>query len=432
MELRLTQLNSLQLFQVLRYGSIFLTSIFVSNLLGNKLLVGQYETMLLYGNSFFFFWLSGITANLFPIRSSLHGKEREILFYNAFILISVLSLLFSGLVVGFSWIDTTVTDKPLFALYAAYIFINAPTYLVEFVFLLEKRFTGVIIYGVLIFSAQVLVSTLPLLFGYSLYETVMGLMFLSIAKYLFLLKVLRQYSTASVDLKLLKQILMISAPLVFSLLLSGSIEYINGFIIKGNFSMEAFADYRIGAREFPLFLIMCNSMSNVMSGRLAETQRDGDLQKGLAELKEKTNKLMHLLFPLGIIFILFSKNIFHFLYPAFDRSYIIFNFYVLLLISRLVFPQTILLGLRQNKSIAWASVIEILVNIILANILLKFMSIQGVATAMVVAFIAEKIFLISACKSKGINYLELIPGKTYLLYSTILLIVFFLSTFSLI
>jgi len=114
--------------------------------------------------------------------------------------------------------------------------------------------------------------------------------------------------------------------------------------------------------------------------------------------------------------------------PDFKDSALIFNIYLLLLISRVLFPQTILIGLKKTGFILWVSVIELVINVALSLILVQIMGLIGVAVATVIAFACEKIMMISY------NYFQLkIPLSSYLnvrmyvLYSGLLVGSFLLS-----
>ena len=117
--------------------------------------------------------------------------------------------------------------------------------------------------------------------------------------------------------------------------------------------------------------------------------------------------------------VLFNEN--------FIRSADIFLIYLLLIIPRLVFPQTILIGLKKTRIILIASFIEIVLNIFLSLYLVQIYGLVGIALATVIVFIIEKGFLIAYNYFKlHIKPNEYIPVATHLIYSFLLAILFVL------
>ena len=92
-----------------------------------------------------------------------------------------------------------------------------------------------------------------------------------------------------------------------------------------------------------------------------------NLDEGLKELKEKSGKLMHLFFPLTIMLLLVSPYIYRYRFSEnFVYSAQIFNIYLLLIISRVLFPQTILTGMGKNKYLLVSAILEIIINVSLS------------------------------------------------------------------
>ena len=74
--------------------------------------------------------------------------------------------------------------------------------------------------------------------------------------------------------------------------------------------------------------------------------------------------MMHRLIPLGILLMLSSKWIFPAVFNAqFSDSYVYFNIYLLLLIPRLIFPQSVLIAGGQTRVQLYISIAEFVVNI---------------------------------------------------------------------
>ena len=91
----------------------------------------------------------------------------------------------------------------------------------------------------------------------------------------------------------------------------------------------------------------------------------------------------------------------------------------------MVFPQTVLIGMKKTKQILFISLIEILLLISLSLLLINFMGIRGVATATVIAYCLERVFLILIIyKLMKISPSAYIPVKKYLFYVVLVLAAF--------
>jgi O-antigen/teichoic acid export membrane protein len=224
-------------------------------------------------------------------------------------------------------------------------------------------------------------------------------------------------------------------PFLFSILLAGSMDYINSYIVEYYFSPVDFAVFRYGAKELPIFLILANSLSNIYSGEIANYNKNGNLAEGLAKLKASSTKLMRWLFPTTILFILISKYFFQIAYNQdLVQGYKIFNIYLLLIISRMLFPQTVVMGLMKNRIFYLVSTNYLILNCILSFWFIGIWGIEGIAYATVISFMVEKILLAVYCKMEGVDLRKYTSIGEYVVYSTITLIAFFLNlngTFSL-
>jgi O-antigen/teichoic acid export membrane protein len=217
-------------------------------------------------------------------------------------------------------------------------------------------------------------------------------------------------------------------PFMFSILLAGSMDYINSFIVEYYYSDTDFAIFRYGAKELPIFLIMANSLSNIYSGEIANFYKANNLELGLQKLKASSRKLMRWLFPLTILLIFISKYFFKVAYnDDLISGYKIFNIYLLLIISRMLFPQTVIMGMMKNRIFYLVSTNYLILNIILSFWFVSFIGIEGIAYATVIAYLVEKILLMVYCKMEGIDVRKFTALGEYIVYSALTLFAFYLS-----
>lgn len=225
----------------------------------------------------------------------------------------------------------------------------------------------------------------------------------------------------------MKEHLYLGAPLILTSLISGSPQYIDGMIISSVYRDPAiFAIFRYGAKEFPLVLMLANGLSNAMLPEFSTRER---MKESLIKLKAKSGQIMHLLFPAAIFIMIFSRWIYPRMFNTeFQRSADIFLIYSLLIIPRLVFPQTIIVGRKKTHIILIVGVMELAVNIPLSLIMIKWgYGIVGVALSTFIVNVLSKVFLSAYVWIKmNIRPAEYIPVRIYALYCILISIIFIL------
>ncbi len=114
--------------------------------------------------------------------------------------------------------------------------------------------------------------------------------------------------------------------------------------------------------------------------------------------------------------------------PDFQRSADVFLVYSGMIIPRLVFPQTILVGRKKTMVTLVAALIELAINIPLSLLMIKWgYNIVGVVLSTFVSFTIGKMFLIGYVWVKmKIKPTEYIPLKIYALYTFLLTVLFVL------
>ncbi len=431
--LKLTKYNSLQLYQFLRYGTFFLISVLLAKIAFYRFstvygtsIISRYELLMVVSSSLTFFWVSSICNTLVPFfNASNEDRQRRILF-NAFALMVVFA--FVAGIITFCFGLYKKGDFYLYQMFSLVVFLNTPTYIVDYIFYLKGKFRSLIIWGIVTFTAHVLMLCLPLFFGQTLNLAVNLLVILALLKFNYTIILLMKYSTISINTRLIQEFMVKVTPFMFSILLGGSMEYINSFIVERNFTEAEFAVFRYGAKELPIFLIMANSLSNIYSGEIANLNKEGLLKQGLGRLKASSRKLMLWLFPLAILLLFTSKYLYIYLYSVnFVEGYKIFNISLLLIISRLIFPQTVLTGLIKTRAFYLVSTNVLIVNVVLAIWFVQWIGIAGIAYATAVSFLVEKIQLVIYCKMEGIRFKEYTPVIEYYLFSALMLAAFVIS-----
>ncbi|MBP1665664.1 MAG: hypothetical protein H6Q23_524 [Bacteroidetes bacterium] len=407
MKLKLTKLvdniSGLQIYQLSRFTVFLIISIVFTKSHLSSAEIGKWEMFLFIAGMLSFFWVTGVIQALLPLyhRNRTYrkmgdtgtGKSPEI--FNAFLLLTFFSLL--TFVLGHS-VKGSISvfhfsgNVPFINLLLLYILLSSPVCLIEYIYLLNNRSHRIII-----------------------------------VRWIWLIILLKRYTRPEFSWKFMKEHLYLGAPLIITSLISGSAQYIDGVIISSVYRDPAmFAWFRYGAKEFPLVLLLANGLSNAM---LPEFATRAKMKESLAKLKIKSKRLMHLLFPITMVIMLFTRWFYPRLFaPEFHKSAGVFLVYTLLIVPRLVFPQTIVIGRKKTRIALIAAIIEIGLNIPLSLLMIKWgYGIVGVALATFVVYCIAKIFLTSYVWIKmKIKPTEYIPLKIFLIYSVLTAVVFIL------
>ncbi len=436
LRLKISNVLSLQVFQILRFAAFTVVDVFFAKSHLTVKEMGDWHLMLFITSGISFFWISGIIQSLIPLfnnNSSFKSTDRPRLvkspeLFNAFILLTVFSTIFTILILlfgHFGFKSSSVGQIPYHNLLALYFFFNCPGALIEYIYLLKNKPYHIFYFGIISFVLILLVVCVPVLLGYNIIFSIWGLIIFTILRYLFLIFLLLKYSRIQFSWSFMKSHMKLGYPIILSALLSGSTQYIDGALASFAVGTERFAVFRVGTVELPMVNQLANGLSNAMLVGFATVEK---MKLTLVEIKRKSLRLMHYLFPLSIIVMIFSRWIFNTMYNEnFNRSADIFMVYQLIIISRLIFPHTILIGLKKTKVLLNISIISIILNIALSLLFISSYGLVGLALGTVSVLVLEKIFLILYNYYKlGIKPTEYIPMKWYLFYSSMIILVFVL------
>jgi len=430
-------ISGLQLFQLLRFTVFLIISIVFTKSHLTKAEIGSWEMFLFIASFLSFFWVTGIIQSLLPlyhtnktyrrIGEKENGKSPEI--FNAFVLLCFFSLLFfifGQSIKGSFSVFHFKGNVPYIKLLLWYLLLSNPVCLIEYIYLLNNRSHRIVQYGLYTFLAQLILIITPIVAGKDLIWSIYGLLAITGVRWIWLIILLKRYAEMRISVEFMKEHLYLGIPLILTSLISGSAQYIDGIIISAFYrDPGTFATFRYGAKEFPLVLMLANGLSNAM---LPEFSTRSRMKESLAKIKVKSKRLMHLLFPSSMIMMLFARWIFPRLFtPEFLRSADIFLIYILLIIPRLVFPQTIVIGRKKTHITLFAAIIELSLNIPLSLLLIQRYGAVGVALATFIVYTVEKVFLAGYVWVKmKIKPAEYIPLKVYAIYSVLLAALFIL------
>ncbi len=430
--LKIDTLSGLQLFQVLRYASLFSIAVILPYAGLSKGEIGLYESFLFFAGIVTFFWITGLIQGMLPLIGEGGSKEpgarsREL--FNASLLLFAFALL-SGLVL---WMVHPMLQRmlgqelpvELAGWIILYIILNAPSTVVEYWYMLTGRSKVLLRYGVLASLIQLLAVGLPALIWQRVDYALYGLVLAGGFRFGWMLVLLIRESVFKIDSRFILRHLKTGMPLAASVLISGSALYVDGFIVSARFDAGGFAVFRYGARELPLVALLAHALSSAM---VPVFRREG-IPAALRQLKERTTGMAAWMFPLTLLLILTSYLLFPLLFSrAFTESAGVFNLYLLLITSRLLFPQTVLIAIRKTPILMWASVMELILNVVLSLVLVQVWGIRGVALATVLAYYFERIFLVVYLRvNQGIPLNRYLDVRRHVIWSLILVAAYVIS-----
>lgn len=400
--------------------------------------IGAWEMFLFISGLISFFWVTGIIQSLLPLynrnktyrKIGDNGTEKSPEIFNAFLLLCFFSLFLfltghalkgNFSVFGFSG------NVPFLNLLLLYTMLSSPVCLIEYIYLLNNRSHRILQYGLYTFAAQLAMIIVPVLTGRDIIWSVYGLLVITAVRWVWLLILLRRYTEMKISVDFMREHLYLGLPLIITSLISGSAQYTDGIIVSAVYRDPGmFAWFRYGAKEFPLVLMLANGLSNAM---LPEFSTRTMMKESLIKVREESKKIMHLCFPATMFIMLFARWLFPRMFtPEFQKSADVFLVYCLLVIPRLLFPQTVIVGRKKTHITLIAALVELGINIPLSLLMIKWgYNLPGVAVATFVSFLAGKMFLSGYLWFKmKIKPADYIPVKLFLIYSVLLGLLFVL------
>lgn len=425
-------IRGLQIFQLLRFSFLILIRIILAKTGLTVEEIGIYDALLMIGGTFTFFWMSGLLDGLLAAFPKVTEEQKRTFLFNVFLLFQLLALVVSLLLfLNQSFITQIFTNfegdtLPYFNWMCLFWLLNIPTYLVEYIYVLKKQPKGIISFGLFAFGGQTLVIALPILAGFSFEYSFIGLVGLAAAKYIWLVLSLWKNSTFNLDLSSIRPYLFIALPLIVYFFIGGVMNYIDKILVTKFFGIDGLAVYESGAKEFPLVTALVGAIASAMIADIAT-----NLDDGLEQIKSRTKKIMLPLYASSAVLMFIAPYLFPLVFNAdFKDAALIFNIFLLILSSRILLPQTVLIGLNQTKVILYVSIVEIAFNLTLSLIFLHTLGMSGIALASVIAFMIERIILIIYNRKKyNIRLSQYCDVRSYFIYTFFLIACFVLSMF---
>ncbi len=421
----ITSTQGMQLFQLFRQGTGILIAIFLAKSSLSPLAVGQYEQVWFLSYALSFFWIFGMIQALLSYYPRLDAENQQKLLFIVGVVFMAVTLLLVSLLAFLPTVFLPVfsgrDDLPFFQWSILFLALQLPSFLIEYIYLLLQKPWHIVGYGTVSFSAQLLVVLLPVFLGLGIEISIVGLAVVAFVKCFWLVHLLIRYARMKWDSRLLRKWLYLALPLVLYGLLGGFMQTFNNWLVNFHFHGDErmFALFRYGAREFPLALALADGLNAALIPEIARNR-----QQGLEKIRRQSRQLMHTLYPMTLLLLLTSKWWFPALFSAvYLESIPVFNAFLLLLISRIVFTRTILSGLQDNNITLWISLAELLTTVLLGFWWIEKWGLVGLALANAVAYGLEKILqMFYLYRRHGILPSSYLDWVTWLVYTLALIL----------
>jgi O-antigen/teichoic acid export membrane protein len=426
--------TGLQVINILRFITFLIISIVFTKIGLSKEQIGLFEVSLFIAGTASFFWVNGFIQAFLPLYKSnkTFGDKEQLVgtkspeVFNIYVILMFFSLLVFGLgllIQGNFSVFGYKGNVPLLNATLWYLLLSSPANLVEYIYMVQDKSGNTISYGYLTSTLQLAAAILPVWLGYDVVWSVRCLVVVSVIKNIWLVTLLYNYSEIKFSFPFIKEVLVMSVPIILSVLVGGSAQYIDGLVVTTHYGAEGFAIFRYGQKELPFVVMMAAGLHSAL---LVEFSRKDKLKAVYIKIKDKSLRIMHYMYPFSILLLIFAKPLYKWIFnPEFSRSSDVFVIYLIAIASRVLFPHTILIGLKKTRIILIVSAIEVIVNIFLSLILVDNYGVVGVALATIATFFISKVTLVLYTYFElGIKPTDYIPVAWYCIYNSILAIVF--------
>lgn len=190
---------------------------------------------------------------------------------------------------------------------------------------------------------------------------------------------------------------------------------IDKFVVMAFLPVAVFAEYTVGAWEFPLLPTIAYSVAAVMMPQFVACHLKGEKEELLRLWFRSIEKVSIIVLPFMVLFLLVAEE---FVVVLFSEQYINaalpFRIYTLVLFQRVTSYSSILKALGETKAITRQAVYIVLINLVLS---IPFVMMWGMAGPPLATLIASIItwfyFLIKIKDAIGVRFKEVFPFKFY-------------------
>ncbi|MEM6396216.1 MAG: polysaccharide biosynthesis C-terminal domain-containing protein [Bacteroidota bacterium] len=381
--------------------------------------IGWWEQMQYLGFLLGFSWLVGLEQAYLVQLKDKNKAVADQFTGQAFALIAgiAVAILLTGWLAAGPLLQMLTGDHELpgWPFYLCFLAAHWPGLFTEKVLLARSKPERLLTYSFITNLALLSAIVIPLSTGSSFAEAIRWLVPVALLKIILSVAFLRTSMVfKDLDFTGLKPWLILAGPLIlYSALNSINYSFDAWFV---NFWYEGdgdtFALFRYGTREIPLLAAATGGIIQATLPILGDHQ-------GLEQLKKSSLRLMHLFYPGAALLLLSSPWWWTIVFTErLADSLPIFQLFLLIGISRMLFPISVLTARGLERQLLWIGLIEIAINAVLSVILVQYMGLIGIVWATVITYLLDKLIAVYwLWRAKGIPLSDYCAWKWWVGYS---------------
>jgi O-antigen/teichoic acid export membrane protein len=382
--------RAMQAYQLMRVGAAVLTGVVLAKSGLSTADIGIWEMLLYLGSFVVFLGVNGLLQGI-ALYHVQHADKGNAFIFNALWTFGAIGLLFSSILyLGATWIVPALTGRatlPWLGWYCTYLLLSIPTLPLEIYYMIRQRSLALTIWGLTGFGGYLVVLGAAVWSGWGLGLAIQILTVLAALRAVWVFVEMgwppKPDGSISAYWKL-------SWPLVINSLQGTLIGWFDPWLVAWWYADPAlFAIFRYGSREFPLALALATGLGTAMTYNIGQ-----DRAAGMAELRRRGMSLMHIVLPLSAVLIIMTPYLFPIVFNAdFIAAIPLFQVMLLVTLSRVLLPNSVLVGIGDTKSVAQIGTMELALKIGAGYYFNAYYGIMGVVVSFVLCCFFEKIAL---------------------------------------
>ncbi|MCB0666453.1 MAG: polysaccharide biosynthesis C-terminal domain-containing protein [Saprospiraceae bacterium] len=415
-----------QFFSICRQLVTFVGGVILAKSAYTNTEIGIYEVWMFLGLILSFAGLSGVLQAFLAQYGKIDRSEQNKFIFNVYVVIWLITGFLALMLLLFKKFIFTqvfgIESIPLLPFVLVFLLLHFNAVFAPYIGLAKNQSSFFIPYALFYLVGNILSILIPAVFGGDLNLLLTGLLVWAAIEQVVVLYLLGKEKVFALSSNLIRLVLSAALPLTLYAGAGLFAQIFDAWLVNYHFgNLSVFALFKYGAREIPGAIALSSAFSASMVVLLISNRAGG-----LERIKNGSSRFMHFFFPVSILLIFFSERLFGLLYnDFFEQSAAIFNAYLLIMVSRWIFPQAVLMSLGKHKEIFSISLIELICNILLSLWFVRLFGLVGIALGTVIAFWLEKVLMIFILRNKyGIKLKEYIDLKPWSIYSLLLLAVF--------
>lgn len=423
-----TDTGLMQYHQLWRFASMMLIGVLMVKAGWDGESIGTVELLFFLGAILTMAWVSGVKNAL--LAEYPKHEQKDQLLASSFVSVQVVGIgiallfyVFQGAIIDLLCGVRSLPHTNLLVLYLAIVPISILT---DVIWMLRGETKRLLPYTHVIYPLQWILMIAAAFMVGTVESVIWAWLAITLIKWLWIVIYLLKHVGCSFQWRQVSPLWYLALPLIAQFAIGYGAEFVDGIIVNHYFDRETFAVFRYGARELPITQIM---VSAIMAASIPLII--SQVNKGFSHIKDSTRKLMQWLYPLSMILICISPWLYSLVYSTeYLEAARVFNVYLLILISRILLPQALMIAHKKGAALLIIAILELLVNVGMSVYWVGTYGLLGIALATLVANLVHVLLMVAYNYwMLNVRPSQYIPIRSYTLYSVLLLIVFIISDY---